>query len=189
MADNAYLALDRRILELKSEVALAIGEVTLEWNKLQESLAALFARVLNARSGAMALKVWHSQVSDRAQRQMLRDAIGSSPVEIREDVVKAIKWLLDEADKLSNRRNQTVHTHFSLRTNETGDGIIYDPDRGSLSKHAQALAGTDPIPEFRKHAKWAGRLSIYAIELWEFIPEPLSSHSIGALPAKPRRPG
>ena len=119
---DAYEALEILSEERKLEVASAIGKVTLAWNKLQESLAFLFASILRHREEA-ALAVWHSQKSDLAQRDMIRAATLANANELRSDVMGEIKWLLDRADSLSSCRNDTIHTHFSLRIEE--NKIVY----------------------------------------------------------------
>lgn len=179
---DAYEALEILSEERKLEVASAVGKVTLAWNKLQESLAFLFASILHNHEGA-ALAVWHSQKSDLAQRNMIRAAVQTNVQIFRSDVKAEIKWLLDRADSLSSRRNDTIHTHFSLRIE--GKKIAYLPDEWSGSKHAKKLQGKDPLAEFNGYSIWADRLSQYAIELREYVRDPRDN---SPLPDRPQRP-
>ena len=179
---DAYEALELISDERKLEVASAIGKVTLAWNKLQESLALLFASIFR-HNGEAALAVWHSQKNDLAQRNMIRAAAQANENELRSDVIDEIKWLLDRADSLSIRRNDTIHTHFSLRIE--GSKIAYLPDEWSGSKHAKNLQGKDPLAEFNRYSIWADRLSQYAIELREYIRDPCDN---SALPGKRQKP-
>lgn len=180
---DAYEALELLSDERKLEVASAIGKVTLAWNKLQESLAFLFASILHNHEGT-ALAVWHSQNSDLAQRNMIRAAAQANANELRSDVMDEIKWLLDSADSLSNRRNDTIHTHFSLGIE--GSEIVYLPDEWSGSKHAKNLQGKDPLAEFKRYSIWADRLSQYAIKLREYVRDPRDNSPLPGRPQKPR---
>src|SRR6202035_2579226 len=57
-------------------LALELGWLLYEWNRLHESLAEIFAAVLCPNESAVvALAVWHSARSDLAQREMLLAAV------------------------------------------------------------------------------------------------------------------
>ncbi len=97
---------------------IALGQVALAWNDLQESLAELFWTTMNndiPQPGDafdyQALHVWHSIKSDRSQREMLKAAVdSSSPKWSRTEFRKDVKWLLKEATKIEDARNDAVHS-------------------------------------------------------------------------------
>ena len=109
--------------EFKPYVA-ALGQLALAWNGLQESFAALFWTMsLNGPPKAgdfindAPLWIWHSIKSDRSQREMLKAAIDHTSVDWQRSKLKddAI-WLINEAMKLEDLRNDALHAPlFNLR--------------------------------------------------------------------------
>jgi hypothetical protein len=98
--------------------ALAVGKVAYAWNHLQERLGQIFGIVLGAEANHfIATAVWYSSDSDRAQQAMLREAITASPADRWLNRPKAkddIIWLLKEANKLTDDRNNAIHTPVAV---------------------------------------------------------------------------
>jgi hypothetical protein len=97
---------------------IALGQVALAWNDLQESFAGLFWTAMlskRPREGDTfdyaALNVWHAIRADRSQRQMLRAAVNNSPIDWQRPTLKDdVKWMLKEADKIEDTRNDAIHS-------------------------------------------------------------------------------
>src|SRR5271154_3327508 len=91
------------------EYYLAVGKVARAWNTLHEFLGQLFVTVSGSdkvwtEAGAIkvALAIWYSVKSDRAQRDMLRAAFNANSGRW-EKLPKALNdfnWLLDRCNEL-----------------------------------------------------------------------------------------
>jgi hypothetical protein len=100
--------------------ALAIGQLALAWNDLHGVLALLFWDMLGGGDSGVPLSVWNSQISDAAQRAMLRDAVkaklslGGHPpqVQARRSTAKDdIEWLIKAVNDLGQEgRNPAIHS-------------------------------------------------------------------------------
>jgi hypothetical protein len=128
----------------------AVGKVVHEWNHLQEDLGKLFCMVagIDHRIG---LAIWNSLASDRGQRDMLRATIEAAErdEEWSEKFPKAkagIEWLLGEADRIADRRNDAIHAPCSIVAGEGDFEIIAVSFFGN--KRAKKLRGKDILREF-----------------------------------------
>ncbi len=96
--------------------ATAIGEAALAWNALQDEMAAMFWMLLGQDKGREALAVWNVVENDRLQRKMLCELARITLLEKEECDAKQkqkmddVKWLLTEANKLSDSRNDILHS-------------------------------------------------------------------------------
>lgn len=145
--------------------AIAVGQAALAWNQLQESLGELFSSVVRIEAAddlGIIRTIWNSMESDRAQRKMIRAALNrlANHEEISIEAHMQIKWLLDEADKLSDDRNDAIHSPLeSLTGSVTLAPVIGRPSVStthvrpqSRSGHPRAkkLAGKNLLDEFRR---------------------------------------
>jgi hypothetical protein len=178
--------------------ALAVGQLNLAWNDLQESLAGLFwTTMLYAqppRAGDVEnyapLWVWHAIKSDRSQREMLKAAIEHSPTDWgRPSFKKDGKWLADRAEELENDRNDAIHAPlFSVNRSLYGLAAasvekvapaywLFNPRARSLASKANLL------DEFRYCRDYAITLSDYARSIDKALGNPESPW-----PKKPQLP-
>ena len=149
--------------EKRTNLALAIGNVTISWNKLHQDLSELFVAVTKMRNQNMARGIWHSQTSDFSQRRLLRAALKAPSRSFQRQRVKAAIKIVNRADQLSHRRNDAIHAHFRL---EFTDGDFrYAPDVQSSSKFSQNLAGKDVIQVFKDHVRQVDSLTSKAREI------------------------
>ncbi len=91
----------------------ALGQLALAWNDLQEMLAIIFSCLAETKDWNVALCAWYAIKSDRAQRQMLLAVVNELSerlVEPSKDEWEGIKWLIKEAEKLEDRRNDAIHS-------------------------------------------------------------------------------
>jgi hypothetical protein len=96
---------------------IALGQLALAWNDLQESLAALFWSLMNPPPmegdtvNYTPLHVWASIKSDRTQREMLK-AISKHPPTFwnRPEINTDVCWLVNRASELENLRNDAIHS-------------------------------------------------------------------------------
>jgi hypothetical protein len=178
----------------------ALGQLTLAWNDLQESLAGLFWTAMNRRPPAAGdfveytpLMVWHSIKSDRSQRDMLKAALGidqgknQRTVYVNEFGRPALsedaKWIIDRCNELEMDRNNAVHSPlFSTSATKGGLGAAAqysEPVRPANwqfnPKAIQLSAKQDILLEFRYCRDMAIYLADYA-------------HAIDAALTHPQRP-
>ena len=97
---------------------IALGQLALAWNELQDTLALLFWTAMMERPpqpgdtfSYAPVRAWHSIRSDLAQREMLREVINHSSTQWgRPRFVADVNWLLSEANRLSGARNDAIHS-------------------------------------------------------------------------------
>ena len=147
-------------------LALEIAWIAFEWNRLQENLGKIFARVIRPDAPRLALAVWHSTYNDRAQRDMLRAAVehayrDKEPVPGMKD---AIIKILREAGKLAERRNNAIHAPFVFIYSGVYDLGVH-PNTESENPRAKNLTGKDVLLEFEWYHAQLTELAHYADEL------------------------
>jgi hypothetical protein len=90
---------------------LSLGQLTVSWNGLHETLGLLFSTVMQAEVCNQTLAVWQSINNDRMKRGMLKAAAlndfrGAVPTAYPDDVI----WLCAQIDGLEDARNDAVHS-------------------------------------------------------------------------------
>lgn len=146
--------------------ATAIGQAALAWNELQETLGNLFNIVVSKEADGLgiALTLWHAIDSDRAQRKMLKDALERITHfrRITPAQAGAIGWLLSEANKLSDARNDIIHSPLqSITDSENAKLVEIKPRSFTGHPRARKLARRHLLSEFRWCRDTAITLSIY----------------------------
>ena len=135
--------------------AIAIGEVAL--------LGRLFWTV-SGPTRYIALAVWYSIKVDRAQRDMLRAAAqaayaNSSTAKALED----IEWILSEANKIEDLRNDALHSPVILFGNKTKQDPVPADHFGHI--RAKKLSEKDFLKEFRRFRDTATTLRDFAAKI------------------------
>jgi len=96
---------------------LAIGQVALAWNDLHEELAMLFVTMNGGGWIEPHLGIWNSASMDRARRAMIRGLNANYTAREKAEFPRRqpeINWLLAEAEKLENDRNNIIHSPLFL---------------------------------------------------------------------------
>jgi hypothetical protein len=166
----------------------AIGQLTLVWNDFHEDLALLFIELLSNGCAYPATDIWSSSIYDRPKRAMLRAVIATDWNDFDSKYPKLVPdltWLLNEADKLEDSRNDIVHSPlvffgndnvFAQQTGQVGRTV---PSIAFGNRRALKLAKKDLLTEFR----WCRDASIvlrdFAGEIYE---------AVAACAAWPERP-
>ncbi len=149
----------------------AIGELTLAWNDFHLSLVELFGHTLMIKNGLIFHAIWNSSKSDRAQRDMLKSMIGLNAIgiNISDQVRKEIKWILDQADKLEDDRNNALHS--PLVSTPEGKIIPFDglgnQRAGKLVAKSEKLKANTLLGQFHLFYDTTVILRDYATELAE----------------------
>lgn len=137
--------------------ATTIGQFVLTWNDLHEKLALIFAAILSYhdrkkipqkhkpeyefRELERLVGIWNSSPYDRPRREMLRGILVplvTADFIAFNDFEKDIGWILDQADKIEDIRNNAVHTPLIDNFNE------FD------------ISPLVPSSDVRRKYKWAG---------------------------------
>lgn len=138
--------------------ALAIGQLTMAWNDLHEDLALLFIELLANGRAYPAADIWNSSPNDRPKRAMLKaviatdwDDFGSRFPKLASDLT----WLLREADKLEDLRNDAVHSPLIYYGHDNAFAV-YSGKAGRVlpsvvfgNRRALKLEKKDLLSEFR----------------------------------------
>jgi hypothetical protein len=164
--------------------ATDIGFLIFAWNNLHEELARLFCVVTQSPDSTIPLAIWHSTQSDRARRQMLKEATKlafANSLKDQQQYQSPIKWLLDQCDTLEEDRNNAVHaplTYFLAKSGPEFAGAIKLGNPRALK-----LAGKRLSIELKWHRHRIDVLAYYAENL-----HPSLRHKSKLLPSKPQMP-
>jgi hypothetical protein len=140
----------------------AVGKVAHEWNYLHEKLGVLFVAVTGMERN-LALSIWYSVTSDRAQREMLKASVFATSSQRSEKLPKArddLKWLLDRAEEVADARNNAVHAPCSLYLGGSVSEMGVSYFNGN--PRAKNLVGKELLVEFAWCEGYAATLSRYA---------------------------
>ena len=144
--------------------ALAIGELTLAWNDLHETLAMLFCTVMGGGWVGHYLAIWHAIKVDRAQRDILMAVLKSKRTPGlslgRPEVYEHAKWICDRANEIEDSyRNNAIHAPLW----GTKNSIV--PLTGLGHKRAANLADKNFLSEFRWYRDAISVLRNFAMEI------------------------
>jgi len=165
--------------------ATEIGHIAIAWNRLHENLALLFWHAIGP--GAAPFAIWNTLGSDRTQREVLRAAVQANAFSGRSDrkrISEDALWLLKQADKLADQRNDAVHGPITTLTDTLTGETTVAPQTFFGNRRAKKLEKKDLISEFIWYRKSIETLSSYAADL---IRERPSSTTWPAKPQLPKR--
>lgn len=140
-----------------------IGQFVLTWNDLHEKLAFVFTAVLSHddrkripekkrpeyefREMERLVGIWNSSVYDRPKREMLRGImvplVTSDFLEFS-NFEEDIRWILDEADRIEEIRNNAVHAPLIHNYNEFDVSPMY-PASQDRRKYKTVFVGAGKI--------------------------------------------
>jgi hypothetical protein len=166
-------------------IAIELGWLAYEWNRLQEALAELFSDFVSKDNLPMGFAVWYSVPSDRTQRDMLRAALEiayqkSSP---KPQPYSEIVWILGELNSLAGKRNTALHVPLIFVTDVMLDEVEILPKYFFGNPHARQLSGKELIEEFKWYRGHLSRLAHFAEALHYAVTFPDY-----ALPERPQLP-
>jgi hypothetical protein len=134
-------------------VAIEIGWLTYEWNRLHAAFAELFADIVSEkRNQRVSLAAWHSIPSDRTQRDMLRAALATSyKIKLlKAPVYEGAIFVLNELNSLSGKRNTALHSPFAFAHRiQAPYGVEIIPFHFLGNPHATNLTGKELLAEFK----------------------------------------
>jgi hypothetical protein len=169
-------AAQRKRLQVKAfrPVAIELGWLVYEWNRLHESLGEIFANIIVGDDGdgdniRPALAAWHTLTNERAQREMLRAALNAryllsapKPKSHRE-----VSWVLNKLGELAGRRNDAIHAPLALVSQFGSDenSVEIMPLYFFGNPRATSLKGRSLLEEFRWYRNHFEKLADYAESL------------------------
>jgi hypothetical protein len=177
--------IDDKLAEIRAAIELyhcQVGRVASAWNDLQMALGWIFERTVQSSGKNILGAIWHSQQSDRNQRRMLRAAVEAGafsewPIQLPKKAESDILWLIKEADSLSGRRDEALHSPVAFANTQKSDSETVKPT--SLwavgSPLAIRLRGKELMDELSLSEWRARRLAEYARAMWSSIHVPSSS--------------
>jgi hypothetical protein len=147
-------------------LALELGWIVFEWNRLHEALCDLLQDISSDRELASA--VWHSTTSERTQRDMLSNALASiTNLDWRPQARNDIEWLLKKVNSLSGRRNNAIHAPliFARNADDSDFAIRVEPLTSSGNPRALELVDKSLLREFKWYRDHLGRLARFAEDI------------------------
>jgi hypothetical protein len=155
---------NKAVMAKMEPYVMALGKVAHAWNYLQEALGQLFCAVTGLENDSTGQAIWHSTSNDRTQREMLRAAIEAVTHErLTTSLPKAkddIKWLLNQADKVAEQRNNAIHAPMAISVG--GKEIELVPAAYYGNPRAHKLVGKDILTEFEWYEHCADTLTRFA---------------------------
>lgn len=146
--------------------AAGIGHIALEWNALNDALGELFIGIIDPGCGrAVLFAAWQSIPSDRNKRQMLERA-AFAKLGANDRLYKEIKWLCGELNSQEDKRNDAVHTPFSVSMEEGGFKVV--PVLWTGNPRAQKLRDKDIALELKSYRANINSLKQFAYRLAAF---------------------
>lgn len=174
-------------------IAIELGWLAFEWNRLHEALAELFADIVCSKDEdhrALAFAAWYSIPSDRMQRNMLRATVEAA---YRKSTPKPrlydeIVWTLEQLNSLAGKRNTALHSPLVFLTDVMLDEVEVSPWDVFGNPHARELSSKKLkdkklIEEFKWYRDHLSRLATFAQLLHRTIAFPLNT-----LPDRPQLP-
>lgn len=156
-------------------LAIELGWLTYEWNRLHESLGEIFANVIAGPyldSGDMVrppLAAWHTLTNERTQREMLRAAIKSRYLlnEPKPKIHGEISWVLDKLEALASKRNDAIHAPlaFTNVSDLEAEGVEILPFYFLGNPRAIGLKDKSLLEEFKWYRNHLEKLADYAESL------------------------
>lgn len=147
-------------------LALEIGWLVYQWNRLHEAMAELFSDIASPKEVQIGFAIWHSTPNDRTQRDMLDAAIkarGGHNFDGRQynDVV----WLLKQLKELAGKRNNAIHAPMIFATDPGTWDIEILPNYFFGNPRATELRNKNLLQEFRWYKDHLARLADFAERL------------------------
>lgn len=180
------MIMDGEFEEAFRPVATEIGFLAREWNGLHDCFAQIFGQIVGPANVNIPQAVWNSATSDRVQRDMLRAAIHAWGAfdQDETEIFNEIKWLLDESNKLSDKRNNAIHAPLAVAKNSQTLQLRVVPH--TFGKHPQAirLKDKDILVEFRTYRAQAKVLKQHAQHVWHHM----RRKETWPLPQRPKLP-
>jgi hypothetical protein len=124
----------------------ALGQLTLAWNDLHETLAILFSMVMGGGFVGQYLAIWHAIKVDRAQRDILLAAAKADPLRYPR-LVPDLEWISGKADGVEDARNDALHSPLWGSQRGPGSTLVM-PAIGLGHVRAQKLLAKDLLTEF-----------------------------------------
>jgi hypothetical protein len=149
---------DLKDIQLDAHATL-LGHVSLAWTELHETMASIFAALLSPDSKSKAWAVWHSVGNDRTQRGMLL-AVAAHTLESGDKRFAELKWSIDQMDSLENKRNDALHSPYTIAFEDRRLKLI--PNHFTGNKRALNLQQkADLWDELRSYRENIGALNSY----------------------------
>jgi hypothetical protein len=168
-------------------IAIEIGWLAYEWNRLHAELAELFAAIVSGPQIEIPLSIWHSVHSDRTQRDMLRAALDTAykTTALTKAIYDGAKGVLDDLNSLAGKRNTALHAPLAFVINTNTSDVEIWPHGSYGNPHAwdltkKQLTGDKIVLEFKWHRSNLARLADY---VWD-VRLALKNRNY-ALPKKP----
>jgi hypothetical protein len=146
-----------------------IGLMTRAWNGLHEELGQIFGQIICPANQNIPRAVWHSILSDKAQRDILR-AAATAPFAIDEQKYPKAKaditWLLDKTQQLSEPRNNAVHAPIMMSLDTQTHEIAVAPNIFSGNPRARKLHGKNLLKQLQWYRAQAQTYRQFALAVW-----------------------
>lgn len=163
----------------------AVGELILAWNDFHIVLSMLFATVIKIPNRIVPNTIWNFLETDRRQRDLLKVLVELSVLNynIPKNLKKEIIWVLDEAQKVENARNNFAHSPIYIEA--PGE---FMPWYHMGNRRAGNLKGRDLLKEARMYYRRLIKIREYAEKLTDTLDRTQARHPNVKLPKRPSLP-
>ncbi|MEJ0093094.1 MAG: hypothetical protein WDN46_06600 [Methylocella sp.] len=159
----------RQIDNAFAPYALEIGRLTRAWNGLHNMLGEIFSRIISRNNVNISRAIWHSLMSDKTQRDILKAAYqapGAIDSKVHPKAIADLKWLIKNVDDLGFRRNDAIHAPMLVgKYMRTGEMVVL-PDIYAGNPRAIKLHEKELLLELRWYRMCADTLAKFAGVIW-----------------------
>ncbi len=149
-------------------LAVELGWIIFEWNRLHEALAELFADLIDIDHEPLGFSIWYNTINERAQRDMLRAAVTT----IRKHAtgrkltqLDEISWILGQLNELSGRRNNAIHSPLVFINDHHNESMEIMPHYFFGNPRATELRDKSLLGEFKWYRDHLSLLAGHAEDL------------------------
>jgi hypothetical protein len=172
--------------------ATAIGQAAIAWNAFHEALHTMFWDLIGGENFTgipLYSATWYAIRHDRSQREMVK-AVAKRAHEIGDmpdAEYERIEWLMKEADKVAEARDDAVHAPLFSSGRGPGTAPIVSP--GSTHGHPRAmnLENRELLADFRWCRDAATTLTVFCLELQMAMGEGSAPGNLPDIPNLPKR--
>jgi hypothetical protein len=126
MARNSQRQLAKEFRKPIRAFAAPAGQVVWASNYCHSALHGLFCTIVDQANLDMGNAIWHSQQSDKHQRDMLL-AAAEVALAKNKPALRCVRWAINRANALATKRNDAVHMAPIFQSTGSGFEISVNP--------------------------------------------------------------
>ncbi len=162
--------------------ASMIGEIAWAWNSMHSRFLQLFCLLVDKDHDEAGAAIWHSQASDRGQREMLL-ALAKYRLTGHPDLLTELTWVSKAASDLSGPRNAFVHAPMKFEIDDKDRAVVAVDAQLTTPRYAAKLNNLSDL-----YRKVRGDLIAVDVYITAIALEYVARSYVGIQKTLPKRP-